>query len=57
MPDDARLLAHDTRLRRLQRKKLRGPHHLLSATVKHNAIVYKGEKPLLVEHLRERAVN
>ena len=56
MPDDARLLAHDTRLRRLQREKLRGPHHLLNATVKHNAIVYKGEKPLLVEHLQHRLV-
>ena len=56
MPDDARFLAHDARFRRLQREKLRGPHHLLYPAVKHNAIVYKGEKPLLVEHLQHRLV-
>ena len=57
MPDDARFLAHDARFRRLQREKLRGPHHLLHPAVKYNAVVDKGKQPLLVEHLRKQAIN
>ena len=57
MPDDARFFAHDARFCRLQRKKLRGPHHLLYPAVKHNAIMYKAKQPLLVEHLRKQTID
>ena len=56
MPDDARLLAHDAGLRRLQREELRGPHDLLDAPVENHAVMDEPKQPLLREHLRKGTV-